>query len=98
MWYMQLALTLISLLIFAGWLKLLLLAYLSMYDLFNCKRGAIAHSLSLSPLHCPDRTEILLERMQFIHPLVNIFMHGMTPISNKILTLISYNFLKGVLL
>ena len=31
--------------------------------LFNCKGGTTAHSLSLSPAHCPDMTEILLKRM-----------------------------------
>ena len=29
-------------------------------DLFNRKRGSIAHSLSLSPAHHPDMTEILV--------------------------------------
>ena len=33
-------------------------------DLFNCKSGSTSHSLSLSPTHCPDITEILLKRMQ----------------------------------
>ena len=28
-----------------------------------CKQGSIAHSLLLSPAHCPDITEILLKRM-----------------------------------
>ena len=32
-------------------------------DVFNHKQGSIAHSLSLSPAHCPDITEILLKRM-----------------------------------
>ena len=32
-------------------------------NLFNCKWGFIAHSLSLSPTHHPDMTEILLKRM-----------------------------------
>ena len=31
-------------------------------DLFNRKRGSIAHSLSLSSDHRPDMTEILLKR------------------------------------
>ena len=31
-------------------------------DLFNRKRGSIAHSLSLSSAHRPDMTEILLKR------------------------------------
>ena len=31
-------------------------------DLFSCKRGSIAHSLSLSSAHRPDMTEILLKR------------------------------------
>ena len=31
-------------------------------DLFDHKRGSIAHSLSLSPTHRPDMTEILLKR------------------------------------
>ena len=30
--------------------------------LSNCKRGCVAHSFSLSPAHCPDMTEILLEK------------------------------------
>ena len=30
---------------------------------FNCKLGSIAHSLSLSPFHHPDITELLLKRM-----------------------------------
>ena len=28
-------------------------------DLYNCKRGSIAYSLSLSPAYRPDMTEIL---------------------------------------
>ena len=32
-------------------------------DLFNCNRGSIAHSLSISSTHHPDLTEILLKRM-----------------------------------
>ena len=28
----------------------------------NRKRGCVAHSFSLSPVHCPDMTEILLKR------------------------------------
>ena len=31
-------------------------------NLLNCKRGYNAHSLSLSSVHCPDMTEILLKR------------------------------------
>ena len=31
-------------------------------NLLNCKRGSIAHSLSLSFAHLPDMTEMLLER------------------------------------
>ena len=30
-------------------------------DLFNRKRGSIVHSLSMSPAHRPDITEILLK-------------------------------------
>ena len=33
-------------------------------DLFNCKRGSIAHSHSLLPDHRPDMTIILFNRMQ----------------------------------
>ena len=30
--------------------------------LFNSKRDSIAQNLSLSPFHCPDKSEILLKR------------------------------------
>ena len=33
-------------------------------NLSNCKLGSIAHSLSLSPSHCPDTTEMLLRRTE----------------------------------
>ena len=32
-------------------------------NLFSFKQGSIAHHLSLSPTHCLDMTEILLERI-----------------------------------
>ena len=31
-------------------------------DFYSCKRGSIAHSLSLSPVYRSDMTEILLKR------------------------------------
>ena len=41
-------------------------------NLFSCKQGCIAHHLSLSPTHCLDMTEILLERIgnhkSAVHP------------------------------
>ena len=44
-------------------------------NLFSCKWGSIAHSLSLSSAHCPDMTEILFEKdvkSQIIHPSVRL--------------------------
>ena len=41
---------------------LAVLSLVTARNLPHCKRGSIAHSLSLSSQYCPDRTEILLKR------------------------------------
>ena len=40
----------------------LILSILGGKNLFSCEPGSIAHSLSLSPFHCPGMTEILLKK------------------------------------
>ena len=41
-------------------------------DFFNRRRGSIAHSLSLSPAHLPDMTEILLKGREIAsHPSIH---------------------------